>query len=176
MRCLGDFLSVNLMRRVVQRISATVSQCARAVIASGFITQLSNSNAEQLQQVFIRDFLMSDQRVHGKASALRGVLTNLLKVSKADDQRRLSSVWVDVLKEWVVRSCQHPQVNQAESKGESSSKGSTGPLNHQNDDNRSDDSSSLQMVDRLLGMLSTARSASRLELGEARACHMAAGG
>ena len=105
-RCLGDFLSVNLMRRVVQRIGATVSQCARAVIAAGFITQLSNSNTEQLQHVFIRDFLESDQRVNGTAAALRGVLTNLLKVSKIDDQRRLSSVWVDVLCEWVIRSCQ----------------------------------------------------------------------
>ncbi len=154
--CLGDFLSVNLMRRVVQRISATTSQCARAVIAADFITQLSNSNKSQLQQVFVRDFLESKRRMHGRASALRGVLSNLLKVSKAGDQRRLASVWIGVLRNWVSNCCEEYSSQQKAV------------------DHTAQAALMQQLVDKLLNMLATARSASRLEFGEAKACNMAA--
>ena len=168
-RCLGDHLSMAVTRRVLLKVQATARQCGVTPLASNFTKQLGRSSAPGLRQIFIIDLLQNEQRFNGDPSALRSILLNLLPVASDADMRAISCTWVDILTSWVEDTC----CEYAETHSE---------CMHIPFDSVAFDLRSLRtsryawsgLLDKLLDMLSKARSVSRLELHEAERCHMAA--
>jgi DNA-binding beta-propeller fold protein YncE len=176
-RCLGDHLSMPLVRRVLLKMQATASKCGIAPLASNFTQQLARSSPDGLRQIFIRDVLQNERRFKGDPSALRSILLNLLPIASKSDQGSISAMWAQVLTEWVSDTCcafavEHASVVHA-------------PLSCMVHSQQLPRASAQQpgvsslhvwgaLLDQLLDMLERARSVSRLEFNEAERCHLAA--
>jgi sugar lactone lactonase YvrE len=120
-RCLGNYLSVNLMQRVLHRLTATVKRCSFTKIASKFTLQLCNTKKSDLQNVLLTELLLNDTRYSGEPCALRGLLSQLLDACGVQDLRRIAEEWTNVLKEWVqIKCCQQSQLSNSKNDNEKS--------------------------------------------------------
>ncbi len=147
-QCLGDYLSVGLMRRVLQRLTATVKRCALTTIASKFTMQLRNSQKSDLQRVLLQELLQDKARYSGKPCALRGLLSRLLDACDHEDLCSIAEVWTEVMKDWItIRCCNKRSENSATAS--------------QTED------ISYSLLDDLLTMLASARQACEHEFGDA---------
>ena len=182
-RCLGDYLSMPLVRRVLLKLQATASQCGIAPLASNFCRQLSQSSSLGLRQIFIRDLLQNEQRFKDNQSTLRSILLNFLPVAGESDVKAISKLWAEVLTRWVVDTCcDHARKNasvvhvplhliayNAEPLNQMAY-----PNSHQQSSATATEDVWTDLLVDLQDMLEKARSVSRLEFHEADTCHLAA--
>jgi len=149
-RCLGDILSLPILRRMLLRVQTTVSRCAVAPIAKNFISR-ATSKGGGLSKALENEFLKSD-RFSNNATELRKVLSKIFQAASQSDLVRISDVWKNVLESWLHTEC-------IPSSGISN--------NNQEEHYKS-------ILSSLILMLDKARSISRLEFQETNLCHMAA--
>jgi len=177
-RCLGDYLSANLLCKVLQRLQATIAHSALSVLASSFASQLCASPPRQLRQVLLHGCLHSPDRFNGGGvpSAVRDVLSRLLSCSSAYDLRRIASVWVNALAGWVLERCERDFSTEVKPFLFIEASTGTAAASAVSEAKEADECPHpFALIDDLLEMLTSARSASRLEFRESSgACHMAA--